>query len=90
MWQKLEFILLADKHFCPLDGMIDLLTKAVCDDLKTLLTKTAHSCSQICFPLIRRQREGQFCPCSGPGASLSVSHNLQIQQFVIVSKHPDV
>lgn len=70
--------------------MIDLLIKAVCDDLKALLTKTAPLFSQICFPVIQRPREGHFCPCSGPGAFLSGSYDLQIQQFVIVFKHPDV
>lgn len=32
MWQKLQFITLADKPFCSLDGMIVLITKPDCDD----------------------------------------------------------
>lgn len=34
MWQKLQFIALADKPFCSLDGMTVLVTEADCVDLK--------------------------------------------------------
>lgn len=65
MWQKLQFITLADKPVCSLDGMIVLITKADVMIKKKNLTSTKITCSlfiQIIFALILRNPTGGPVP----------------------------